>query len=65
MWVMQLPIDQVVKVISVWNALVSAVWPVNMSLFVPNALMSHSTTLWICSADINDVFVNVIEVWVL
>jgi hypothetical protein len=65
MWMMQVAVDQVVKVIAVGNALVCTAWAVYMSLVMSTTLVTRRTSLWIRPVDFKNVFVNVIEVCVL
>jgi len=39
MWMVQVPIDQIVDMISVWNSFVTAVGAVNVACIMPTALM--------------------------
>jgi hypothetical protein len=65
MWMMQVAVDQVVKVIAVGNALMCTARAMYMSLVMCAAVVIRRTSLWIRGAHVNNVFVNVVEVCVL
>ena len=65
MWMMQVAVDQVVKVIAMGNALMCTAWTVYMSLVMSTTLVTRRTSLWIRPIHFKNVFVNVIEVCVL
>jgi hypothetical protein len=65
MWMMQMTVNQIVKMITVWNALMCTAWAVYMSLVMYTTLVSRRTSIGICRVDLKDVFVNVIQVSVL
>jgi len=65
MWMMQVAVDQVVKVIAVGNALMCTARAMYMSLVVSTAFVTWRTSLWIRRAHVKNVFVNVVEVCVL
>jgi hypothetical protein len=61
MWMMQVAVNQVVKVITVWNALMSTAGAVRMSPVMPSTLMTRSTLIGIRRVDFQNMFVNVIH----
>ena len=65
MWMMQVPVDQVVKVIAVGNALMRTAWAMYMGLVVSAALVTRRTRFRIRRVHFKNVFVNVIGVCVL
>jgi hypothetical protein len=65
MWMMQVAVNQVVKVITVGNALMCTAGTVDMSLVMSTNLMTGRTLIRICRVDFQHVFVNVIEVHVM
>jgi len=65
MWMMQVTVNQIVKMITVGNALMCTPGTVYMSLVMSTTLMIRRTSIGICRVDFKDVFVNVIEVCVL
>jgi hypothetical protein len=65
MWMMQVPVNQVVKVVTVRNALMSTAGTVHMSLVMSTALMTVCASNWICGVNIKHVFVNMIDVHVM
>ena len=65
MWMVQVAIDQVVKVIAMGNALVCTTRPVYMSLVMSIALVTRRTSLRVHPVHFKNVFVNVIVVCVL
>ena len=65
MWMMQVAVDQVVKVIAVGNALMRTPWALYMTLVMCAAVVIRRTSLGIRRAHVNNVFVNVVEVCVL
>jgi hypothetical protein len=65
MWMMQVAVNQVVKVTAVGNALMCTAWAVYMCLVVSSTLVTRRTSLWIHRVDFKNVLVNVIEVCVL
>jgi hypothetical protein len=64
-WMMQVAVDQVVKVIAVGNALMCTARAVCMSLFMSTTLVTRRASLRIGRVHFKNVFVNVIEVCVL
>jgi hypothetical protein len=65
MWMMQVAVNQVVKVITVGNGLMCAAGTVYMGLVMSATLMTGCTLIWIRRVDFKHVFVNVIEVHVM
>jgi len=65
MWMMQVAVNQVVKVTAVRNALMCTAWPVCMTLVMSSTLVTRRTSLRIRRVDFKNVLVNVIEVRVL
>jgi len=65
MWMMQVAVNQVVKVTAVRNALMCTAWPVYMTLVMSSTLVTRRTSLGIRRVDFKNVLVNVIEVRVL
>jgi hydrogenase-4 membrane subunit HyfE len=65
MWMMQVAVNQVVKVITVGNALMCTAGTVYMSLVMSTTLMTRRTSIRILPADFKHVFLNVIEVHVM
>jgi hypothetical protein len=65
MWMMQVAADQVVNVIAMGNALVCTARAMFMSLVMSTTLVTGRTSVWIRRVDFENVFVNVIEVFVL
>jgi hypothetical protein len=65
MWMMQVAVNQVVKVITVGNALMCTAGTVYMSPVMSTTLMTGRTLIGICRVDFKHVFVNVIEVHVM
>jgi hypothetical protein len=65
MWMMQVAVNQVVKVITVGNGLMSTAGTVYMSLVMSATLMTGRTLIGICRVDFEHVFVNVILVHVM
>jgi hypothetical protein len=64
-WMMQVAVNQVVKMTAVRNALMCTARPVYMTLVMSSTLVTRRTSLRICRADFKNVLVNVIEVRVL
>jgi hypothetical protein len=62
---MQVAVDQVVKVIAVRNSLMCTARAMQMSLVMSTTLVTRSTPLRIRRVHLDNVFVNVIEVCVL
>jgi hypothetical protein len=65
MWMMQVTIHQIVKMIAVGNALMSTAGTVYMSLVMPTTLVIRRTSIWIGGVDLKDMFVNMVGVHVL
>jgi hypothetical protein len=65
MWMMQVTVNQIVKMIAVGNALMCTAGTVYMSLVMSTTLMIRRTSIGICRIDFKDVFVNVVEMCVL
>jgi hypothetical protein len=65
MWMMQMTVDQIVKMIAVGNALMCTAGTVYMSLVMSTTLMIRRTSIGICRVDVKDVLVNVIGLWAL
>jgi hypothetical protein len=65
MWMVQVAVDQVVKVIAVGNALMCAARAVHVSLVMSTTRVTRCTSLWIRHVHFKDVFLNVIGVCVL
>jgi len=65
MWMMQVALNQVVKVITVWNALMSTAGTVGMSPVMSATLMARCTLIGICRVDFQNMLVNVIDVCVM
>jgi hypothetical protein len=65
MWMMQVAVNQIVKVIAVGNALMGTAGTVYMSLVMSTTLVIRRTSIGICRVDFKDVFVNVLEMCVL
>ena len=65
MWMMQVTVDQVIKVIAVGDALMRTARAMYMSLVMSAALVTQRTRFRIRRAHFKNVFVNVIEVCVL
>jgi hypothetical protein len=65
MWMMQVTVNQIVKMIAVGNALMCTPGTVYMSLVMSTTLMIRRTSIGICRVDFQDVFVNVVETCVL
>jgi hypothetical protein len=65
MWMMQMAVDQIVKVTTVGNALMCTARAMYMSLVMSAAVVIRRTSLGIRRAHVNNVFVNVVEVCVL
>jgi hypothetical protein len=65
MWMMQVAVDQVVKVIAVRNALMCTAWAMYMSLVMSAALVTRRTRFRIRRVHFKNVFVNVVGVCVL
>jgi hypothetical protein len=65
MWMMQVAVNQVVKVTAVGNALMFTAWAVYMPLVMSSTLVTRRTSLWIRCVDFKNVLVNVIEVCVV
>jgi hypothetical protein len=65
MRMMQVAVNQVVKVTAVGNTLMCTAWAVYMSLVMSSTLVTRRTSLWIRRVDFKNVLVNVIEVCVL
>jgi len=62
MWMMQVAVDQVVKVIAMGNALVCTTRAVYMSLVMSITLVTRCTSLRVRRVHFKNVFVNVIVV---
>jgi len=62
MWMMQVAVDQVVKVIAMRNALVCTAWAVYVSLVMSITLVTRRTSLGVRRVHFKNVFVNVIVV---
>ena len=65
MWMVQVAVDQVIKVIAVGNALMCTARAVYMSLVMSATLVTRRTLLWIGHVHLKNVFFNVIGVCVL
>ena len=65
MGMMQVAVDQVVKVIAVGNALMCTTWAMYMSPVMSTALVTRRTSLRIRRAHFKNVFVNVVGLRVL
>ena len=65
MWMMQVAVDQVVKVIAMRNALVCTAWAVYMSLVMSITFVTRRAPLGVRRVHFKNVFVNVIVVCVL
>ena len=65
MWMMQVAVNQVVKVTAVGHALMCTAWAVYMTLVMSSTLVTRRTSLRIRRVHFENVFVNVIEVCVL
>lgn len=65
MWMMQVTVNQIVKMIAVRNALMCTGGTVYVTLVMSTTVMIRRTSIGICRIDFKDVFVNVIEVCVL
>jgi hypothetical protein len=65
MWMMQVVVNQVVKVITVGNALMCTTGTVYMSLVMPTTVMTGCALIGIGRVDFQHVFVNVIHVHVM
>ena len=52
MWMVQVAIDQIVDMISVWNRFVTAVGAVNVACIMPTALMVWRAIRWICIGNV-------------
>ena len=65
MWMMQVAVNQVVKVTAVGNTLVCTAGAVYMTLVMSSTLVTRRTSLWIRRVDFKNVLVNAIEVCVL
>jgi hypothetical protein len=65
MWMMQVTVNQIVKMIAVGNALMCTAGTVYMSLVMSTTLMIRRTSIGICRVDFKDVLVNVAEMCVL
>jgi hypothetical protein len=65
MWMMQVAVDQVVKVIAMRNALMCTAWAVYMRLVMSITLVTRRTSLGVRRVYFKNVFVNVIVVCVL
>jgi hypothetical protein len=64
-WMMQVAIDKVVKVIAVGDALMCTAWAMYMRLVVSAALVTRRTRVRIRRVHFKNVFVNVVGVCVL
>jgi hypothetical protein len=65
MWMVQVAVNQVVKVITVRNALMSTAGAVCMSPVMSATLMTRRTLIGICRVDVQNVFVNPIDIDVM
>ena len=65
MWMMQVTVDQVIKVITMGDALMRTAWAMYMSLVMSAALVTQRTRFRIRRVHFKNVFVNVIEVCML
>jgi hypothetical protein len=66
MWMMQVAVNQVVKVTAVRNELMRTVWAtMDMVLVMSTTLVTRRTSIRICCVDFKDVFVNVVGMYVL
>jgi len=65
MWMMQVAVNQVVKVTAVGNALMFTTRAVYVTLVMAGTLVTRRTPLRIGRVDFKNVLVNVIEVCVL
>ena len=65
MWMMQVAVNQVVKVTAVGNTLVCTARAVYMTLVMSSTLVTRRTSLWIRRVDFKNVLVNAVEVCVL
>jgi hypothetical protein len=65
MWMVQVAANQVVKVITVGNALMCTAGTVYMSLVMSATVMTGRTLIGICRVDFKHVLVNVIQVHVM
>ena len=65
MWMMQVAVDQVVKVIAMGDALVCTAWAVYMRAVMPITLVTRRTSLGIRRVHFKNVVLNVILVCVL
>jgi hypothetical protein len=63
--VVQVPIMQVVDMITVRHGLVAARWAMCVSRLVTRAAMRRSALHRICAAHVNDVLIHVIAVWMV
>ena len=64
-WMMQVAVNQVVKVTAVGNPLMCTARAVYVTLVMSSTLVTRRTSLWIRCVDFKNVLVNVIEVRVL
>ena len=64
-WMMQVAVYQVVKMIAVRNALMRTTWAVYMSLVMSTTLVARRTRFRIRRVHFKNVFVNMVEVCVL
>jgi hypothetical protein len=65
MWMMQVTVNQIVKMIAVGNALMCTAGAMYMTLVMSTTVMIRRTSIGICRVDFQDVFVNVVETCVL
>jgi len=65
MWMMQVAVNQVVKVTAVGNTFVCTAGAVYMTLVMSSTLVTRRTSLWIRRVDFKNMLVNVIGLCVL
>jgi hypothetical protein len=65
MWVMEVPIHEVVDVISVGYRLMAAAWTVDVIFVVAFAVMVWSAFGGVCCVHVEAVLINMIAVWVV
>lgn len=62
MGMVQVAIDQIVRVVAVWNGFVSATWAVHVAGFMPRAMMAGRAAVGVGGRNLDRVLVDVIAV---